>query len=1377
MLSVAFGLGRSFLTDPKTSLVPHSRFPHVPAKVTVRADDACNGCPVKRAVGHETCAAIAPGEAATDAELVDARELAQWEWILHRLQFDAEGFAGADGGPFYKYNARSSYNYADFSSWEVVSVSGKNITLKFDGDPRFVALYFLRKYNEIGRAITGYRKSGGVQATDALWFSANSKLSTLLEPVVLQVIGLDVGAETITLATDKDCTAALPSTDEEPVTCKVYHQEGDRPLWRFIVEPEYFYGKQRTREIPAADVPSDGLLTLETVDVMHPGGFDLLHPTWTFEGLRIDTEEWEAVPQANARLFTPPGKGYVAFKTDTPSEADAGVALSDDLTVTYSSFRVSYWRTASSGCSKVGYSRCKWSVPDPSNSVGNMGWDDGFGVTGAGTAAEKHYVCLKKLRDEHDEFDLYGHPIDNGPDGFIETAVPRFEAASGAVRFPASGQCRQHGCCDQFEPAEHDSSDIAPLNANDDVAGILRELLGACNHKLQWLTLPVYDFKQPQRIKHPSLAWLVGYTNLRTNHGWHLQAEFHGMGHYGTTSTTFTDTDGSVTGHLGGQFLVFKTGPFENFNSYDPDGAGPGAFPAVVPGFTAARDPIDAGSALWAADELERIGVAAEKDTGALGERGLSQSTVAVAAQDVVIPNCELAAVGEQQRSQGSFTRGVEGADSVVRVAPLRQEYKLASLMGSRTVHSVASLGGDRYEIEFENGQHTWSQLNTGDPFDHYDTFDELFTFSGGGAWPICPGDGRSIDSFHEPHKWSGGRNRGAWRGDSIGFDDVVAGTVRRWVLESVTPFGGGAASNWGSKTYRKLNYTSGGTWLPPDGDMALGTTPETYGVMVPYTGYPLVEYQSGGVDLTLVDSVTRPATIPAGQYWRDGNRIYASPADGGLVLTVQFTTEGKAGTPYYNISFTVPTDWEITTAISVADWTTADVVTVTADGAALTYTTDLTGTNVVIIGGLADAGKEIAITLEFDTPAAAPMDHYSVDRNYLAYGQKRDVAIVIDPTGDVAALTAGDSVDFWKNAATMMPAGILEFSPYGVDSFVEVATSKVWYGTGEYFVPETWFDGQPEFGCWRVRDVPLLDHRGITPASLWNKIRGMFASLTDGGWVRTRFGPGRGAYVIAKGLLNERFILRHPAGEGELDGCGAYYTSDLSSTFVPGGSGNYFQQTSSTVSAGAALRVSSTSFGLPYVMKRWPPGMVILDARAELLGGVVTRTHYESPMTKQTDDVGATHGYDADEINDTTFSNIACAVIGFTSETDFTEIGKAPVSSQGQTVVDVTTMMQALYDTRNGSYPFGYGLVYMPGDGSFELPPFDWNPIYMDTHLSPEYGSCPITMENFAKSKSTLISWTNPFFNNIHIRFRYPGEELERTLIIPRFPAGHSPG
>lgn len=774
----------------KTSLAPHATFPHVPAKAKTRAETGCSGC--AQAGNHPSCASFAPGSAATDAERTDGVLLGQWQTQVWRRNLDAEGIKGSEGDGWYEYNAVGTVNYVNFSSWNVVSVDASDSTImtletQAGEDPREVLFNQYRETSpDDGTGIVQilYQTMGCVQPGAVGRFSDNSVLANSCWPVIVKILEVDTVAKTLKVQCDKSVSAALTHVTEGDVTditIKVY-QYCQPENWQFVIKPDYFYGQHKMITLPAADIPAspiDGVYTLEaSVPVMHPGGFDALNPTWVFEGKRIDDSTWENVAQMNDRLFVLPDKAYVAFKTAKPTEGNSSVTLTDDLTATYSDFRLTYFKYSgptAQGCSVVGYSRCKHSLPDYTGSVQNYGTGHGLG-TG--------YYCFKRLMDQHtlsDESDP--------PDGIRDTATHYQTSASGVARYPESGLCLMHGTCDSWAPAENEVGRDAPFQYDQHIGNVLRELWGAQNHRVYRPEGGVT--RLADRIMHPSLASLVGYVAQTTQQsGFHEITE--NFGASGAWGYPLTVTDG-VTGD---QSIVVQAGPFENYNTDDLDAGGDGFFPTYVTGFKTSRDQIDAGATVSIRD-LERVGVGIDRDTGELVGRGLSQSTIATAAQNLIVaPNVDITVVDTEQSSGvGSFQRFSDASDAVVTLIPLRQETKVAENIGTRTVASVTDLGSGRVQIAFKNTSHSYGYVDSvNNP-----GVDTVVSWMGGGGAPIYPDTKNEINNFYETDKSTGSKLRGAWRGDTIAV--TVDGEVRHFILESVTAHGGGAEGSWGGTT------------------------------------------------------------------------------------------------------------------------------------------------------------------------------------------------------------------------------------------------------------------------------------------------------------------------------------------------------------------------------------------------------------------------------------------------------------------------------------------------------------------------------------------------------------------------------------------------
>lgn len=1341
-----------------SDLPRNSRFPHVPAAWLVRDDTACGGCPMAAAAGHETCAGVVPKGPATAEERLNAKTLAGLQWVIHRMQLDADGVPGAynDGymDNWYPYNARGSFNFADSYSYEVVAVSGREITCQAAGNPLDILLYTWRQRDESGtKWVTGYERHGSPQPGDVMQLSANSVISNTCWPVMTRIKSVDTSTNRIVFETDKAMTAALTKygikneetgeyePDLSPVTVKVWHHAGNPEDWHFIIRREYFYGKRRTLVVEAADVPEDGLVELAAGPVMHPGGFDPLSETWSLQGRRIDTAAWEDIGDRNARLYVlPESPARVALKTTKPAKGLA--APGSDLTETYNAFKAVYWeKTDGTGnCRVVGYARCKWSIPDTSGS--DLGDDDG---------RRGGYMCLKRLMDVHSA------PVDTNSDGYADTTTHSSVAATGVSSFPVSGHCLQHGCCDQFTPAE-DHSPGAPFSYAYDAGKVLRELVGACDKRLLRLVPRVGGFWawQAQRVKHPSLLWHAGYYGLDLPNVVDDQvARFRGAGLWGTNYYTYTDDDGNE--HLdlvqgGTDGVKFDATP-------DGDGVNPsvdtdGHFAALGAPWKDKRDPA-APDETMSDRELERLGVAVERGSGELTGRGLAQTSVAVAAQDIIIPAIDLAVTTRQVRGQGSFEWDEDG-NGIVSVLPLRQERKDPVQLGSRTVASVSPQSDGIVRIYLENAEHVYSWINDGPEIG--DSFDQKHSIMAGGGWPIVPLPLQSVNSHYEPHNIAGSRSNGAWRGDGLGVGD------RRFLIKDVVPFGGPAAATWGDVRHDKYDYQVPALWRPSEANLALGTSPETYGQMVISGVFNHVTSD----ELVAIEEIDRPVTIPAGQYWTDGAAVYVESGIGDM-LRIEYAVDKPKGDGTKPGSFTeyvtVPDGLEMLTVIPSADWTTADATEVRVGGAVVSPVIDTSGTYVVMTFELGEAARMANITLTFNTPAAAAQDYYSYDRRYTDYALKQDyVDAWDDADGKLAALSPGDEVTFWTAAVAMMPGATLEWTTKTTDAWAAVDGAKVEHGGGRGIVPAEFFADKTDSLCWRWRDCRLMDHRGIVPAALVDKITMATHALQ---WVRSGLGPGLEAYTYSKAVQSM----------AEINSSGDILPGSTTE-YEPGGSGNYVQIWSGFNTPptppypggdafwGIAVNIISTSFNLGNPTANW----TILEAYAEMSASTITRQSSRSKMGTYPCGGG---GREQTGESTTAVENISYAFIGIDQTgSTFEVLASVPGAGSQQTVVNVTEIMKIMYDHQSDGAYGSFGFILIP-DGLSSTG--DLNAMMPSMPGVEVVPVCEGGVEHYytgwTDGYSETLTWSNITMSNIHMRVKIPDEEFEREILMTRWP------
>lgn len=332
----------------KTGLVHDSMFPHIFAKCRTRPESSCFGCSQSSVPGHETSTVAIPTTPLVDDEKVNIADFRRWQRSLVMRQLAAEGIIGSSGHPWYPYNAAGAINFTYFSLWTLLSIGGAGndeLTLETTEDPRQVLHYTKTEVSPDSPMVnvSGYQFFTAVWPGDMILFG-NSAATHRWLPVVRKVLSCDATAKTLTIKVDVNCSGALTPypDDENPVTVGIYQYGANPHQWQYAMPPAWFTGERVIRTVELAQVPEDGILQIESVPVMHPGGFDPLQPTWVFEGLLDGV--WEVVQQEDERLFQLPDKAYCCFKTDKPVGAVDTITLSDDLTATYSRFRLNYFK-------------------------------------------------------------------------------------------------------------------------------------------------------------------------------------------------------------------------------------------------------------------------------------------------------------------------------------------------------------------------------------------------------------------------------------------------------------------------------------------------------------------------------------------------------------------------------------------------------------------------------------------------------------------------------------------------------------------------------------------------------------------------------------------------------------------------------------------------------------------------------------------------------------------------------------------------------------------------------------------------------------------------------------------------------------------------
>jgi hypothetical protein len=990
------------------------------------------------------------------------------QYLVQRKERDAFGFIGSATG--YLINARDSLNYSDAVGATLVSVSGTTVTVELDVDTvQNVTLFQARRAEtEIGWGyVTGYGGFGVIQPGDVLWFDSPSILRVKSTPTIKEILSVDLELKRVTFRVDQDVSNAMVTDDAETEapedwTCRIWNQAGNPESWMQVLHPTYLRGRPKLKPVVSADLPEDGILALETGPaVAHPNGFK--GNVFSIEGRRIDNSEWEDVGDATTRIFhrTLPDETYdsvVSFKTAKPAYATEPEATLTDLTLTYSHFKIHYWvQTAlnRAKCKVPCFSRCKHSKPDYTKSIHNYDAPNGTGTDADGL----DWYCDRRRYVTFTQIDT-----DEPPDGLMDSVTATWHSATGVANYPSHGQCLQYGTCDHFEAAENNQSDDAPFDYRWHASRFFRDLWGACNTRFVQFQPGISHPSnfQLQRIKHAGIQWLAGvkFKSFEANHP---KVLFYGEGYWDTAVRTYIHSETQTVIRQAWQHNYLLTPPDE-----EPLGElaiTDGPIPTLTD-FKPFRDPLDAAEVVEI-NEIERLGIRNVRDTGDISARGLSRCPKALVTADIELPVVDWALLDEPQvfgfvtveRYETPVTVLGASIEGCITFAPLRQPEKSPSTIGSRTIHSVTSLGSNQYQFDLENEMHDFVYRA---PPPNQGSNAHIIWY-GGGAPPIYPIDPLNIDSYEETDKTSGSPYGGAARGDTASVAGYEGYEDWRFLVQSVAPYGGTAASDWGPNIVTAIDIQPLGYFAPAvtlDGTL---TAPPSGDFVV--EGATVYERQM---------NVTRPTSLATETFWVDeqANRIYFSPADDGANLTVRFIDSADITATVVTETPTVDTTIQFVTHLLYTDWTGADTQTVTRrdDGSTIAgYSVADVGGDLAILLPGDEAGRWVKIRLDTTGTAPSPGDGVTFQgADYESFGKKRDRVVVLDESGFMAAnigTLPGKTMSFHWADGVFVPFPTLYWLDDSEAAEVETVSAAHYiseHGRGKVHLKEAFFVDRP---------------------------------------------------------------------------------------------------------------------------------------------------------------------------------------------------------------------------------------------------------------------------------------------------------------------------
>lgn len=227
---------------------------------------------------------------------------------------------------------------------------------------------------------------------------------------------------------------------------------------------------------------------------------------------------------------------------------------------------------------------------------------------------------------------------------------------------------------------------------------------------------------------------------------------------------------------------------------------------------------------------------------------------------------------------------------------------------------------------------------------------------------------------------------------------------------------------------------------------------------------------------------------------------------------------------------------------------------------------------------------------------------------------------------------------------------------------------------------------------------------------------------------------------------------------------CSEYFIEHDVFTFDSTASGNAFlieqgEVDGNSTTSRVTLSIVSTPLNVPGPLRFVPDGTVILEAKAEVSGGNMTRTVTTDGGPPTVIPMGA----------------IDAHVLGFKTLSDFDIIGNVSGAGEGTKVIDFTAVATAMLSHRStGQYPYGYGLAFSPvgltGDSLQDFLPGE-GPFHYET--IPTGFTCEGSQNPVYDFGSTdHITWDNPNVGRVVMKIQYPTADKKRTLIHERWPS-----
>ena len=752
-----------------------------PEGVTVHGKDGCKGCAQRNAAGHESFNwASLGGTPVPSDQRISLGQLRRIQHRVSRLSHYMREMEGSATG--YAYNSDASLNFADALSWTIVSVSGREITLECDGDPRFRTLYSSRTIEpELGLSyITGGGGWGVVQPNDWMQFQSPSVAEFRQRPSVVRVVS--VNETQIVLEMDQDVSGVLESSDPTytptSYTCKTWRQAGSPERWTPMIEPRTFFGREITSEV-TPDANGHWVLNKAIAAPRVASGF--LQATIQVWGYDTDWHDITATMLTRIYCENTPRTTF-AFGVNSLT------GTGDLAALPYTRFRVRRFERAASGTA-CGPGRCKHSKHD---------WTES---TNAFNGRTDNWYCAKHVFNIRED-------VDTDEDLLLDTTTYTWHQPTGLANYQPD--CLQRNVCDQYE--DFGIEDYFTVWYT--FAEWYRQVWCAANIRIDQgvvgdSTPANYTVK---RVANPSLRRLIKDSwPLSTPGGYFPSRQFPGdPGSYGEFITT-TDVDDNehitsskrynedaLTDPETAEFGVLETYPtpgfFYNESHHDTI--------AYASALTDSTDPHE----LTRTHE-ERAGLSLLRDEGTNGGRGAHRYTHTVPTDEPVLcENVDLTLEDEwQDRYDTRFMRLSVDGTGVIEVKPLTvtaegESIKDETAIATRTVHSVTDLGDGYYAVELTNTP-------------HYFGYDVAGPARATKTWNAGGGPGFAVRQIfrvnsHEEEGHDGGDD-GLQPGDTVSFGDT-----RRFVVVEVRAHGGSEDAAWGGdgdpgEVTRTLDYAN----------------------------------------------------------------------------------------------------------------------------------------------------------------------------------------------------------------------------------------------------------------------------------------------------------------------------------------------------------------------------------------------------------------------------------------------------------------------------------------------------------------------------------------------------------------------------------------